>query len=379
MNQVATRGWHNELPAWIKADPAYRKLRQGPRHTLQMIADRCDAPPRDDGGDLIGSEALLPCFGGEGLAKACGCNLRTLQRHVSKLTQLTLIVPLSRGGGRLANVYGVPGKRGELDPYVARPRERRGSGPGGKWEPKDSEKLRRQLRQDAAGAVTERRGIHGNTTQAPGQNAGLPSPKPSSSASAHEPPPDPAERHAIPHDDDMRVPRGTCRLSPASPEAMAVELSVELPDGAGPEHLTAFLRERGVDRGRAHKLAHNPWTTPAMVRAAIGKVIPRLPEIGTPGAYIAALLDDAISNAREAARQQREVARQATRQREQQMDALIGDMPDRELQTLIDRMDFLNGAKPETVRNDPVVRREFALRLAKIDCPRGLLESPPSC
>jgi hypothetical protein len=131
------RTWHNELPPWIRADPAFRKLRQGPRQTLQVIANRCDAPPDR-------SAALLVCFGGKGLAEACGCDWRTLRRHIQTLKALGFVVDLSRGGGRLANIYGVPGFKGELAPFQC-DGERRGTGPGRRWLRGDTTVLREEL------------------------------------------------------------------------------------------------------------------------------------------------------------------------------------------------------------------------------------------
>ncbi len=101
--------WHNPLPTWITEDPAFRKLRQGPKHTLQMIANRCTSPPNN------GPMALLVCFGGDSLIAACGCGNATFWRHMRKLHDLGYIAPLSRGGGRMASIYGVPGFEGELD------------------------------------------------------------------------------------------------------------------------------------------------------------------------------------------------------------------------------------------------------------------------
>ena len=91
-------GWNNRLPAWIRSDPAYKDLRQGPLHTLQVIADRCDGPLRDDNAEIIGSATLLVCFGGKRLIKECGCWPSTFWSHMRTLQALGYVVPLTNGG-----------------------------------------------------------------------------------------------------------------------------------------------------------------------------------------------------------------------------------------------------------------------------------------
>lgn len=137
-DQSKSLPWHNALPPWIRSDPAYLKLGQGFRMTLQTIANKCDAPPE------TGPQTLLVCFGGDQLYEACGCDRRTFQRHLRRLKGLGLVVELSHGSGRQASVYGIPGQRGELDGYQAQAR-RCGSRPRGWWERADTTRLRQQL------------------------------------------------------------------------------------------------------------------------------------------------------------------------------------------------------------------------------------------
>ena len=123
--------WHNALPAWIQTDLAERLLRQGPRATLQAIADCCDAPEKTC------HESLLVCFGGKGLIRACGCATSTFWTHLRTLKERGYVVELQRGGGRLASIYGVAGSRGELDPYRAKP----GQKPR-RWREADTARIR---------------------------------------------------------------------------------------------------------------------------------------------------------------------------------------------------------------------------------------------
>lgn len=121
VNKSPRHGWVNELPSWILEDGGYAHLRQGPRHTLQTIANRCDAPPKHrDGpqqGELVGSGALFVCYGGDLLIKTCGCSRSTFWTHLRKLVEIGFVVQLATGDGHAANVYGIPGFFGELDPF----------------------------------------------------------------------------------------------------------------------------------------------------------------------------------------------------------------------------------------------------------------------
>lgn len=102
--------WHNHLPAWIRSDPGYARLRPQFRQTLQAIANACNRP--DEDGSMTGA------FGGQSLINAAGCGRSTFWRHVARLEQLGYAVTLKRGGTigskNYGNVYGVPGKRGAL-------------------------------------------------------------------------------------------------------------------------------------------------------------------------------------------------------------------------------------------------------------------------
>lgn len=104
--------WQNLIPRWITEDQEYQHLRQGPQKTLQAIANGCSAPARRDG-----TESLLICFGGKGLIAASGCGRSTLWRHLRQLLLLGFVVRLGKGGGFIASVYGVPGRRGDLDEF----------------------------------------------------------------------------------------------------------------------------------------------------------------------------------------------------------------------------------------------------------------------
>ncbi|MCZ6734662.1 MAG: hypothetical protein O7C65_02605, partial [Planctomycetota bacterium] len=86
--------------------------------TLQIIANRCDAPLRDKSGKIIGSPTLLVCIGGDRLIAECGCSSSTFWSQLRTLQALGYVVPLTNGGGRLASVYGIY-------PHAT------GSGPGG--------------------------------------------------------------------------------------------------------------------------------------------------------------------------------------------------------------------------------------------------------
>ena len=132
------RGWNNRLPPWIIADLAERPMRQGPRATLQAIADRCTALPLDEAGEVIGPLTLLVCFGGKRLIKECGCWPSTFWSHLRTLQALGYVVPLTKGGGHLASVYGIPGRHGELDAYRAKHGDK-----ARLWKQTDTSDLRR--------------------------------------------------------------------------------------------------------------------------------------------------------------------------------------------------------------------------------------------
>lgn len=105
------RQWHNHLPGWIVSHPNYAELPQGPRRTLQTIADSCDSP------DSAGS--LRAAVGGQRLAIRAGCSVRTLFRHILRLEGPGFIVCVALGlvfdGRMFPNQYAVPGVHGALD------------------------------------------------------------------------------------------------------------------------------------------------------------------------------------------------------------------------------------------------------------------------
>lgn len=179
-----SKAWHNPLPTWITDDPAFVDLRQGPRHTLQVIANRCDKPDKK-----ATAAPLLACFGGVKLIDTCGCDRATVKRHLAQLTQCGFIVPLTSGGGRLATIYGIPGERGQLDPFKADPDDK-----ARLWTAADSSRIMHLVAQNAPlatpaktaeknapAADAKRDGRGCKTHPHPSQNAPLPSPIPSSS------------------------------------------------------------------------------------------------------------------------------------------------------------------------------------------------------
>ncbi len=129
----AARRWHNQLPAWILQDPNFKQLRQQFRHTLQAIANACDAPSSSGG-------SLRVAFGGRELIEAAGCSPATFWRHCKRLEQLGYVVLLGRGGTigsrNYGNQYGIPGRPGGLDHCRCRHEWRRMvRGPDGKLRP----------------------------------------------------------------------------------------------------------------------------------------------------------------------------------------------------------------------------------------------------
>jgi hypothetical protein len=101
--------WRNAIPDWIQVSDTYQALRPGPKHTLQVMVDRADAP--NQAGDL------LNCYGGDKLIRACGC-ADTFWRHLKILETAGFVVFLRRLKGRQGysrNLYGIPGAAGSLD------------------------------------------------------------------------------------------------------------------------------------------------------------------------------------------------------------------------------------------------------------------------
>jgi hypothetical protein len=123
--------WHNALPAWILADPTYHALRQGPKATLQAIADQADAP--NDAGHL------LNCYGGERLVQRAGVCRRTFWNHLAKLEAagfVVLLARIKRASGSTFNVYGIPGRlNGLIDVRKRRHFQQQVHRGGGVYEP----------------------------------------------------------------------------------------------------------------------------------------------------------------------------------------------------------------------------------------------------
>ena len=351
-DQSKSLPWHNALPPWIRSDPAYLKLGQGFRMTLQTIANKCDAPPE------TGPQTLLVCFGGDQLYEACGCDRRTFQRHLRRLKGLGLVVELSHGSGRQTSVYGIPGQRGELDGYQAQAR-RCGSRPRGWWERADTTRLRQQLAdgpppevksktkllerqsaalaegrntsledgQDAAAGAAKCHGRGGKMPRQGRQNAALPSSLPSSRTSALNPPPKNGKMQVCLHDDDD----GSSQ-TPDHPEGEPVdELSLcllrELPDEANATMVMMALQNRGVHGGRAVTLANEALCTPILIRPVLARFHEQHVKrrIRNPGAYLGNLVDNAIIAVHEARDQQRRAVIAKERSRLDAVEAGTGD------------------------------------------------------
>lgn len=171
---IPRRPWLNHLPAWIHGDPAYATLGAAARHVLQVIANRCDSPTAKGG-----NESLLGCFGGEDLVGECGCSRSSFCEHVGHLTKLGFVTILSRGGGRNASVYGVPGQKGELDPFRAPIHSK-----PLRWSKVASDRIRQELRATATAlcnahnsmaAAPRLIGTRPESGRVPSQNRTLPS------------------------------------------------------------------------------------------------------------------------------------------------------------------------------------------------------------
>lgn len=126
------RAWRNQLPAWIVQDDPYQRMVASMKRSLQAIADKCDRA--DEQGNLLGA------FGGQALYKAAGCSARSMWTHIDRFSAMGYVVCIGRGGRfanrTLANIYGIPGRRGGLDHRRAR-RELRtmDKGRDGKFRP----------------------------------------------------------------------------------------------------------------------------------------------------------------------------------------------------------------------------------------------------
>lgn len=336
--------WYNRLPDWIVADMQERPLRQGPHQTLQVIAGFCDAPPSDPE-----TSALLVCFGGNKLHQTTGCARSTFWAHLRLLTDRGYVVPLWINNGRLANVYGIPGQPGELNPF----RAQRGN-PVRRWEPEDTPKIRVLLSENRALAELADR-IDSDASDSRAQRASvadrkrpdsggvasddraLPSVLSSSCTSAHRPS-DHAGNRAPLNDDDV------------------------LPGSASPDHMKRALQEAGIDVGRAHNFAFHPLITPAMIQEVLALVDGRA--IRNPGGYVGNLMDDAINRAREVDRdRQRQVAAAECAARAE-ADEHLDHLPDNELIQLVADHRTLRELSPATIRNDRAFRPETVRLLA---------------
>ena len=373
---MSAKTWHNQLPAWIVADLEQRPLRQGPLATLQVVANHCDAPP------CIGSGALLVCFGGDKLIDACRCSNATFWIHLQTLVRRGYVVPLSRGGGRIANAYGIPGQTGELDAHRvasdAKPRW---------WCSTDTAKIRQllvsenealasrepgndQLSQNKTPAVRKQDGCRPETGRVPSENKALPSPIPSSSTSAHKPSPAAGlnQLASLHDDDDSDCPEDTAESVLAS----------RLTDTASNDQIKAVLVEYGVDAGRAHNLA--AAATPAAVREVLACAIPRLPGVANRGGYIGEMTKNAIERDRKVRAQQhadqwekREMDTQAAHEQRGKMSEAdfiatlhqcAKESPNADVAKIVQT--YLDGNDPIAARRDKVVIRYLAEHVLRV-------------
>ncbi|HEX2922752.1 MAG TPA: hypothetical protein VHS28_01840 [Chloroflexota bacterium] len=95
------------LPDWIYADQGYERMSGGERFTLLILAGRCSK--RDESGNLKGG------FCGKDTIELIGDSPSTFWARLKKLEGLGYVVTISRGGGKYANVVGIPGYKGALD------------------------------------------------------------------------------------------------------------------------------------------------------------------------------------------------------------------------------------------------------------------------
>ena len=112
------RMFFQRLPDEIRGSTAYRRLKAGPRGTLQAMANRGQVD--DDG-------SIKEIRGGGWIAQAAGCCRRSIYNHLNTLIAQGLLVPLfvpnpgAMSKGRvLASLYAIPAVIGDLDHRAAR-------------------------------------------------------------------------------------------------------------------------------------------------------------------------------------------------------------------------------------------------------------------
>ena len=116
--RTPTRGqWFNSLPGWILDDPPYSALSPVAKGIVDGIGHQCTSPKGHQTQSLVGA------FTGAGLFERCHVARRTFQKHLPRLVELGYVGMLAWGGMRKGWVFGstlgVPGRRGELDAYIA--------------------------------------------------------------------------------------------------------------------------------------------------------------------------------------------------------------------------------------------------------------------
>ena len=142
-------------------------------------------------------------------------------------------------------------------------------------------------------------------------------------------------------------------------------LRAELPDGADRDQIIRFLREHlGIDRGRARKQAADRLMTPELARSVAS--LDKGQQIDNRGGYFAGLVDDALADAQEQHRRQLDEQAEADRHALEDADRAIDELPDAELQPIIDSHDIMRGMDLDSIRRDPAFRPE----LAKLVCQR---------
>ncbi|MCH8823737.1 MAG: hypothetical protein IH984_09545 [Planctomycetes bacterium] len=393
---MASAMWHNSIPGWIPSDPNYQSLSSGERHALQQLANLCDSP-RD------GCDALLGCVGGERLQDQCGCSRSTLRRHINKLMEYHFAVKLSNGGGWCANTYGVPSFRGQLDKFEAKKSDK-----ARRWQRNDAPKIRELLvvqnepLREGEPLVVQNEPLRGgeplvvqneplrggellvvqNEPLRGGellvvQNEPLRGGEPlvvqnepaggskrtsrgfkmNQQGVQNEPLPSSSKRDSI----SLPSSKSKCQDRLCSDDDEREEQLTDrfkLPAGSTPDEIKIELCNAGVDAGRAYKLAHNSLTTPAMVREVIS--LSNGYATSNHGAYVGGLMDDAIADARQQQKRDRDSQFETAQEMLSGYEDSIDELPDNEIQEAIDSQSALRGMTFEVARKDPVFRKEIA-------------------
>ena len=96
-------------PVWILESQAWHDAGPTDRWAMVVICSRCDRRVKGD-------SDLMPCFGGQSLAREIGVGLRTWRKIARRLVARGWVVKMARGGiPGVADTFGVPGTFGSLD------------------------------------------------------------------------------------------------------------------------------------------------------------------------------------------------------------------------------------------------------------------------